>query len=163
MARHWTHGANRHPFGPGIDGVGGRDPNTVAYPTVGGIPKALDVADTNQDGVADLAVAYDGTETFSLLNGYVEGILKAPSHRHWLEFIHRVFLGRTYTATELAAHTKTLIANELMYLTGPAGTLSPIGITAVDTKYRTYRLISDLRCWTAPIHCRLVRTHATST
>ncbi len=110
----------------------------LAYPVTGVLPAAIALGDTNQDGVLDVVIGYEGSEFVSQIVGEQQGILKVATDRNWLDSLSRSLSGRPLNQAERNALPTILATSAPAVLLGPTGSVSPLSITPNDSTNLTY-------------------------
>ena len=112
----------------------------VAYPVTGTRPAFVALGDTNQDGLLDVALGYEGSEFVSLIVGEQQGILRVSTDRNWMDALSRNLTGRPLKASEQNALAPILATDAPAFLLGPTGSVSPLSVTPTDSTNLTYKL-----------------------
>jgi hypothetical protein len=102
----------------------------VSYP-VGGNPLGLALADTNQDGVLDVAVANSTSDDVSVLPGFSDGSFQMPTDQSFINQVYNFVLGRPADPGGFNGFFSALEAFEVVRLVGPRGTTAPLSVTPV--------------------------------
>ncbi len=113
--------------------------NPISYPVTGSEPIAIDLADTNQDGMLDIAIGYVGSEFVSVRVGKQQGILQTATDRTWATWLYRATLSRAVTSAERNAIESSLTAGYLVFLKTPDG-----GIVAASVGHSDRLVESDI-------------------
>jgi hypothetical protein len=116
----------------------------IAYPVTGSQPSTIALADTNQDGLPDVAIGYATNEYVSLVVGQQQGVLKEPTDRNWAMWLYNALLGRSPSLAERGAVETTLINGYLAFLNVVGtngvtlGAAAPLSITPTDNTDLSY-------------------------
>jgi hypothetical protein len=112
----------------------------LVTPLSGSRSNLLALADTNQDGLKDVAVGYANSEFVSVLAASRPGIIQVGTDRQWLDSLYRALVARSIKSAEMTTAVSTLTSGYLAYLKGPDGTSAPLSITSTGTSNLTYSL-----------------------
>jgi hypothetical protein len=97
----------------------------------------LALADTNGDGVLDVATANSRTQDVSLLPGFSDGTFQMPTDQGYIQQAYKDLLGRPVDTPSFNAFLGLLAQQENVRLVGPRGTTVPLSILVNTTSNNT--------------------------
>src|SRR5262249_44947626 len=107
--------------------------SSVSYPTLGKNPTSVALGDTNQDRMLDAAVTTSASDAFAVIPGVTPGPFRTATDPAWIQAVYLDLFHRP--ADSGAAGWLAGLPNaSLVTLIGPAGSASPLAITALDSR-----------------------------